>query len=139
MSIILELFIKYKKYLLPLAVIVGLTISAFLLVNGLRKSAYNEGVHTERAAWVAKKAEAEAKNRAFESTLRDIVETFGKDAVEKAAKRVSKETVYLNKVESIIKEKPIYTECKADQEVIDSRNAIRAGVPSDGAVVRVEF
>lgn len=135
----LTLLLQFKKYLIPIAVIAGLAISAFLLVNGMKKASFREGQMTERSVWLAKKAEAEAKNREFEYKLKNIVEKFGAESVEKAAARISRETVYLNKVETIIKDKPIYQECKADQDIIDSRNAIRTGTPSNGDIVRVEF
>lgn len=89
------------------------------------KNAYNEGVKIERQAWKDKvKAEDEA-NRKYEKLVQDAVNLYGKKLLDESEKRISKETVYKNNIETIIKDNPIYSQCIVDQSIIDNRNEIR--------------
>ena len=43
--------------------------------------------------------------------------------------RRDKETVRETRINTIVEEKPVYKECKVDQEVIDEQNALKAMGP----------
>jgi hypothetical protein len=116
------------KWLLPT---VALIISFFYVSDKY----YDKGVFEERARWEAKVAVEESKNRAFEALIINVVEKFGKNAVEEALKRVKTETVYRDKLQTIVKNNTVYTSCVVDQEVLDNRNAIRALGPEYPAKV----
>ena len=106
----------------------GAIILALVIIAGVTKTytdTYNRGVLAERAVWVQKaKAQAEA-NKQFELTLANTIKTYGLQVLDESAKRVDKETIYKNKIETIIKDNPIYIQCKVDQQVLDYRNNIR--------------
>lgn len=132
------------KWLLPIILVIAAYFVISHVVSNIKEEAYKNGVTFERARYEEIIKKEDKKNREFEATLRGIVTEFGEKAVQEAIARSKKETVYQNRVETIIRDKPIYTDCKADQEVIDSRNIIRKlGPPKvskreDGSV-RVEF
>lgn len=106
----------------------GAIILALVIIAGVTKTytdTYNRGVLAERAVWV-EKAEIQAKvNKEFELTLANTIKTYGLQVLDESAKRVDKETIYKNKIETIIKDNPIYIQCKVDQQVLDYRNNIR--------------
>jgi hypothetical protein len=54
------------------------------------------------------------------------VDTFGKVIETRNEERRDTEIIRENRINTIIQEKPIYTECKVDQEVVDQQNAIKA-------------
>lgn len=108
-----------------IAIVVFLIIGSYLFVNHLIHNAYEKG-RGDVVAEVQAKTDLENKqNRDFEQKLNSIISAYGQHAVEQAAARVSKETVLTNTIQTLVKEKPIYTECKVDQSVTDARNAIR--------------
>lgn len=113
-----DFFLANWKWLVPLLIL----IAGFFYT---KNHYYKLGRADEKAAWEARIADEDAKNRKFEAKLADIVSTYGKKAAEEAAERVKNETVYTNKIERIVNNNSIYQECKVDQEVLDSRNAIR--------------
>lgn len=106
----------------------GAIILALVIIAGVTKTytdTYNRGVLAERAVWV-EKAEIQAKvNKEFELTLANTIKAYGLQVLDESAKRVDKETIYKNKIETIIKDNPIYIQCKVDQQVLDYRNNIR--------------
>lgn len=106
----------------------GAVTLALVIIAGVTKTytdTYNRGVLAERAVWV-QKAEAQAEaNKQFELTLANTIKTYGLQVLDESAKRVDKETIYKNKIETIIKDNPIYIQCKVDQQVLDYRNNIR--------------
>jgi len=105
--------------------IITLIIGAYYYVNHIKHVAYQSGRNNVVAEVQAKMNEQNAENRIFEQKLQTIVDTYGKTAVQEALKRIEKETIQTNTIQTLIKEKPIYTECKVDQAVTDARNAIR--------------
>jgi hypothetical protein len=103
-------------------------VAALVIAIGIAKTykdTYNRGVLAERAVWV-KKAELQAKvNKEFELRLATSIRDYGLKILNESNKRVEKETIYKNKIETIIKDNPIYTECKVDDQVLEYRNSIR--------------
>jgi len=106
---------------------VGITviIGAYYYVNHIKHVAYQSGRNDVVAEVKAETETENNRNRIFEQKLQTIVDTYGKTAVQEASKRIEKETIQTNTIQTLIKEKPIYTECKVDQAVTDARNAIR--------------
>lgn len=117
-----DFFLQNWKWIVPLIAIV---IAFFVVSNHY----YDKGVAEERASWEKRIKSEDIRNREFESKLNDTITKFGIKTIKEAEARVTKETFYKNKIETIIKNNPVYTQCLVDQEVLDSRNAIRAQGP----------
>lgn len=116
-----DFILKYWK----IFAVLGLIIGAYFYVNHLKDVAYHQG-RSDVVAEVKAETEKENKqNRDFEQKLQSIVDTYGQNAVIQASKRIEKETIQTNTIQTLVKEKPIYTECKVDQSVTDARNTIR--------------
>lgn len=140
-------FGKYWKIIVPV-ILAGLAIwGAISWINNIKEEAYNNGVVATDNKWEDKIAKENEANRKFEETLRDIVGEFGQQAVEEAIARTETTVIHQEKIREIIRNNPIYKECKIDPQVLDARNQIRALGPTgatssttreDGSV-RVEF
>lgn len=117
-----EFFLQNWKWLVPL-------ILATLAFLWTKDHYYDLGVDEERAVW-EKKLEVERKrNDYLTKALSSSVETFGKAVETRNEDRTSKEVIRESKINTIVEEKPVYIECKVDQEVIDEQNAIKAMGP----------
>lgn len=136
------------KILLPIILVIIAYFYISNLISNAKEEAYNKGVVAERTVWNNRVSEEDRKNREFEKIIRSAITDFGEKAVKEAAARISKETVYKNTIETLVKDNPVYVECKADQNLIDARNAIRDLGPPKGAkavsvddkgVIRMEF
>jgi len=104
---------------------IALIIGAYYYVNHVKHVAYQSGRNDVVAEVKAETEKENNQNRIFEQKLQTIVDTYGRTAVQEASKRIEKETIQTNTIQTLVKEKPIYTECKVDQAVTDARNAIR--------------
>lgn len=115
-------FLQNWRWLVPLiAIIIGFFV--------VRDHYYAKGITDERTYWVKRLKEEDIRNREFESKINDAITKFGTKTNKEAQTRVVKETFYKNKIETIIKDNPVYTQCLVNQEIVDSRNAIRAQGP----------
>ena len=114
------------RWLLPVAGAIVLLLSAWWYVSSVKAEAYKQGVADEKARYEQIIAAEDKKNREFEAVLKNVITEYGQQAVAEAAKRVKKETIHTRSIETIIRDNPVYTECKADQQVLDNRNAIRS-------------
>lgn len=113
-----DFFLQNWKWLVPLL----LLIAGFFWT---KEHYYNIGVNEERAVW-EKRLEAERKkNEQLTQALFSSVDTFGKVVNTRNEERINNEIVRETRINTII-EKPIYTECKVDQEVLDEQNALKA-------------
>lgn len=121
-SYIKDFFLLNWKWLVPLIAII---IAFFVVSNHY----YDKGVAEERASWEKRIKSEDIRNREFESKINDAITKFGTKITKEAETRVTKETFYKNKIETIVKENLVYTQCLVDQEILDSRNAIRAQGP----------
>jgi predicted negative regulator of RcsB-dependent stress response len=121
-SYIKDFFLLNWKWLVPLIAII---IAFFVVSNHY----YDKGVVEERASWEKRIESEDIRNRKFESKINDAITKFGTKVKKEAETRVTKETIYKNKIETIVKENLVYTQCLVDQEILDSRNAIRAQGP----------
>ena len=119
-------FIKSNfKWLLPLLLLAAVAFFVNRAIGNMKEAAYNEG-YAKKTEEVNKAiAEENKRNREFEQKLELAITNYGEKVVEQASIRNKKETVFTNKIQTIVTEKPIYTECKVDQEVTDARNEIR--------------
>ena len=114
-----EFFLQNWKWLVPL-------ILATLAFLWTKDHYYDLGVDEERAVW-EKKLEVERKrNDYLTKALSSSVETFGKAVETRNEDRTSKEVIRESRINTIVEEKPIYIDCKVDQEVVDEQNAIKA-------------
>lgn len=113
-----DFFLQNWKWLVPLL----LLIAGFFWT---KEHYYNIGVNEERTVW-EKRLEAEKKkNEQLTQALFSSVDTFGKVVNTRNEERINNEIVRETRINTII-EKPIYTECKVDQEVLDEQNALKA-------------
>ena len=119
-------FVKSNfKWLLPLFLLIAVAFFVNRAIGNMKEAAYNEG-YAKKTEEVNKAiAEENKRNREFEQKLELAITNYGEKVVEQASIRNKKETVFTNKIQTIVTEKPIYTECKVDQEVTDARNEIR--------------
>lgn len=118
------------RWLLPLAGAIAVFISAWWYISSVKEEAYAKGVTDERSRYEQIIVAEDVKNRKFEDQLNKAIASYGRRVVDEAAKRVQKETVYTKTIETIIKDNPVYIDCKADKEVIDNRNSIRSLGPA---------
>lgn len=114
-----EFFLQNWKWIVPLL----LAFAAFLWT---KNHYYNLGTSDERVTWEAKLKKEQEKNEKLTESLLGNVETLGKLAEKENGERVSKEVIRENRINTIIEEKPIYQECKVDQEILDEINALKA-------------
>lgn len=117
-------FLSNWQWILPLA----LAFAAFLWT---KDHYYNLGTSDERITWEAKVAKEQKKNDKLTDALLGNIETFGKLAEKQDGERVSNEVIRENRINTIIQEKPVYQECKVDQEILDEQNALKALGPKE--------
>ena len=117
-----DFIIHNWKWVLPILIVIG----SYFYVKHLIADAYDDGVAAEKLRWEERAKVENAANRQTEQTLQNIVNNFGTKIIEQTAVRTAKEQTHTDRINTIIKEKPVYTECKVDQEVIDMRNEIRS-------------
>lgn len=114
-----DFFLQNWKWLVPLI----LVVVAFLWT---KDHYYDLGQSEERLVW-EKKVEAERKrNEELTKALASSVDAFGKVVEARNEERTEKETIRETRINTIVEEKPVYKECKVDQEVVDEQNAIKA-------------
>lgn len=114
-----EFVLQNWKWIVPLL----LALAAF---QWTKSHYYNLGTSDERITWEDKVEKERKKNEQLTAALLGNVETFGKLADKENGERVSKEVIRENRINTIIEEKPIYQECKVDQEILDEQNALKA-------------
>jgi hypothetical protein len=127
-----EFFLRNWKWLIP-------TIALIVCFFVVSDKYYEKGRQEEKTYWEQKIKEEDARNRAFENRINIAISTFGKQTVEEALKRVEQETVYRDRIQTIVKSNPIYTQCVVDQDVINNRNAIRDQGPKSEYPIRVDL
>lgn len=109
------------KIVLPIVAIVA----AFFMVSNIY---YNKGVAAERQSWEERVRKEAAKNANKTEQIAKSVTNYGLVKQKEVEVRIKKETVYKDRIVTLVKELP--AECKVSQEVLDSRNAIRAQGPN---------
>lgn len=117
-----------KQFILQhwkIAVAILLVVGVYFYIEHVKSVAFQAGQEKVIAEVKAKTDEENSKNRDFEKKLQSAIDSYGQKAVEEASKRIEKEVVQTNTIQTLVKEKPIYTDCKVDQSVTDARNAIR--------------
>lgn len=117
-----DFFLQNWKWLMPLLV----AIVAFLWT---KDHYYDLGQSEERTVWEAKVEAERKRNEELTKALASSVDTFGKVIETRNEERTNTETIRETRINTIVEEKPIYKECKVDQEVIDEQNAIKAMGP----------
>lgn len=88
---------------------------------------YDKGVDAERTAWEARVKAESAKNAKTSERIATTVVKYAEVKQKEAEVRIKKETVYKDRILTLIQEIP--ADCKVSQEILDSRNAIRAEGP----------
>ena len=126
-----DFFIANWKIIVPIILVVAFYFFITDKINDAREEGYNSGIAYEKSEQAKRVALENEANRKFEAMLNESISKFGRQAVEEAIKRVSKETVYKEKITTMVKDNPIYEECKVEQEVLDARNEIRKLGPQE--------
>lgn len=117
-----DFFLQNWKWLVPLLLIVA----GFFWT---KDHYYDLGKEQEKVAWEAKVEAERKRNEELTELLASSVDTFGKVVDARNEERIDRETIRETRINTIVEEKPIYQECKVDQEVIDEQNAIKAEGP----------
>lgn len=117
-----DFFLQNWKWLVPLLALIG----AFFWT---KNHYYDLGKEQEKIVWEAKVEAERKKNEELTKLLASSVDTFAKAIETRNEERVNKETIHETRINTIVEEKPIYKECKVDQEVIDEQNALKAMGP----------
>lgn len=121
-NILKEFFLNNWKWLVPL-ILAG---AAFLWT---KDHYYDLGQDDERVVWEKRIEEERKRNEELTKLLASSVDSFGKAVETRNEERRDKETVRETRINTIVEEKPVYKECKVDQEVIDEQNALKAMGP----------
>ena len=114
-----KFFLQNWKWIVPL-------LLAFAAFQWTKSHYYNLGTSDERVAWEARVEKERKRNEELTAGLLSSVDNFGKLAEQENSERASKEVIRENRINTIIQEKPIYQECKVDQEILDELNALKA-------------
>lgn len=118
-----DFFLQNWKWLVP----VLLLVAGFLWT---KNHYYDLGRQEEKLAWESRIKVEQEKNKRLTELLETSVVSFGETLQKEETERVSKEVIRENRINTIIQEKPIYQECKIDQEVLDEQNALKALGPT---------
>ena len=113
------------KWLLPIIIVIAAYFWVTNKIDSARLEGYNNGYNVAEMEYKQKVAEEDARNRKFEERLEKIVGDFGVKIVQQAMERVSKETILKETLKETIKNNPVYEQCVADTQAIDTRNSIR--------------
>lgn len=114
-----EFFLQNWKWLVPLILIV----SGFLWT---KEHYYTLGQDTERVVWENKVKEETEKNKKLSDLLSVSLSNFGQLVQKESDTRVQKEITHEQRINTIIQEKPVYTQCVIDKEVLNEQNALKA-------------
>jgi len=115
-----KLLLNNWKWVLPAVAIVA----AFFIVSN---TYYNKGIAMERATWETRIKAESIKNAIRTKIIANTVAEYGENKKKEVEIRVKKEAVYKDRIVTLIKEIP--ADCEVSQEILDSRNAIRAQGP----------
>lgn len=110
------------KWLLPVLAVV----LAFLWT---KDHYYDLGREKERTKWEKLVQKEKERNEKLSASLLNSVDSFSKAVETRNEDRVQKETIRETRINTIVEEKPVYKECKIDQEVLDEQNALKAMGP----------
>lgn len=117
-KLIKAFFLHNWKWLLPLM----LVAAGFFWT---KEHYYNLGQNTERLEWEQRVAKEQEKNDKITETLDKSVNVLGEIALKEDQARNDKETIIETRINTVL-EKPVYTDCQVDQEVVDEQNALKA-------------
>ena len=119
-------FVKSNiKWIAPLLLLAAVAFFVNRAVDNMKEEAYNSG-YAKKTEEVKKAiAEENKRNREFEQKLDIAITKYGERVVEESKRRIEKERIHTNNIETIVTERPIYTQCEVDQDVTDARNEIR--------------
>ena len=114
-----DFFLANWKWIVPLLVLAA----GFLWT---KEHYYTQGREDTRKVWEKKVQDENIRNQKLTDQLvnnnKMVGEIFQKDKEE----RNNKEVVHTSKIETIIKDNPVYTQCVVDTRIIDEQNAIKA-------------
>lgn len=127
------------KIIVPIILVVAFYFFITDKISDAREEGYKSGVEFQIAKHKADIEAENARNRKFEENLAKVIGTFGRDVVEQTVARMASEQKIQTKINTIIKENPVYTECVVDQEVIDARNEIRKLGPQQEYPIRIDL
>lgn len=113
-----DFFLQNWKWLVPLAAV----IAGFFWT---KEHYYTQGREDCRVEWEKKVEKETKKNEKLTNQLVDnnkmVGEIFQKDKEE----RNNKETIHTSKIETIIKDNPVYTQCVVDKAILEEQNSMK--------------
>lgn len=118
------------KWVLPVALLIGGYFYYQHQIKAAYDSGYVEATAHEQELQRERIAVENKKNREFEAALEKAIDSFGRELIEDTANRVAKESGFKETIRTMIRDNPVYSQCKVDPEVITARNGIRALGPS---------
>jgi len=120
-------FIKANwKWVLPLLAAIAAYFYVNHLIDTARQEGHDAGYAQAQEEYKTKLAEEDARNRKFEERLKLLLGDWGVTIVKEAMERVSKETILKETLRETIRDNPVYEQCIADTQAIQTRNQIRA-------------
>jgi len=115
----------YWKQIGIALLVISVIIAGKLWINSIENAAYEKGVLAENTRYAKIIAEEEARNRAQEQKLKDVIAQYEKKIKADAAERAKAEAVHLQSLNAILNSNNVYKECKAQPSVLNELNAIR--------------
>lgn len=113
-----KFFQENWKWLVPLLAV----IAGFLWT---KEHYYTQGREDCRVEWEAKVQAERLKNEKLTSQLSDNSKLMGEVFKKDKEERNNKETVHTSKIETIIKDNPVYTQCVVDKAILEEQNAMK--------------
>lgn len=126
-----KFFIANWKIIVPIMAAIALYFFVVDKIDDARVEGYNSGIAFQKAEHKKAIDEENEFNRKFEQKMGETLATFVENITREAQVRVVKENTLERRVETIVRDNPVYTQCVVDQEVIDARNEIRKLGPQE--------
>ena len=114
-----EFIFTHWKVILPIV----LVLAALLWT---KEHYYSAGQSDERASWELKIKKETDKNAKISADLSTALANIGVLVAQKETLRLQKEVTHEQKIQTIIRDNPVYKQCVIDQAVLDEQNAIKA-------------
>lgn len=113
-----EFFLQNWKWLVPLIAV----IAGFFWT---KEHYYTQGREDCRIEWEKKVEEESQRNDKLTESLAENSKVIGENFQKEKDERTSKEVIHTTKIETIIKDNPVYTQCVVDEAILEEQNALK--------------
>lgn len=117
-KLIKDFVVKNWKIALPL-------IAVLVIFFWTKEHYYKKGSEDTRVEWEARVKKETDKNEKLNNKLIASLEERNKQFLEDKSSRQQREKTHTERIETIIKQNPVYTQCVVDQAVLDSQNDLK--------------